>query len=158
MDAYGFYVIHFADDKFGIVNLDYINGIKELSNPFARPFRYLLGLQSLPFNEKDDEDRSTKLQNLIKNFKVHRDTFYELIFFLKDTKNSMRLVDLNKVYKLGMRLGIGHMPELCKEAMQDFHQPAAEDNVYVDEFLEIETDEDDEEFVPETLTLLTNTF
>ena len=42
--------------------------------------------------------------------------------------------------------------------MQDFHQPAADDNVYVDEFLEIETDEDDEEFVPETLTLLTNTF
>ena len=155
MDALGFYVIHFADDKFGIVNLDYINNIKELENPFARPFRYLLGLQSFPQNKKDDETHSTKLQNLMKNFQVHRDTFYELIFFLKDTKNSMRLVDLNQVYKLGMRLGIGHMPELCTEAMQGFEQPAAEDNVYVDEFLEIETDE---ESIPETMALMTHTF
>ncbi len=154
MEAFGHYVIHFADDRFGIVNLDYINSIKELKNPFAQPFCYLLGLKAFCNNEK--KDLATQLQQVIKNFKVKRDTFYELIFFLMHPENLQELVDLKAVYLLGMRLGIGHMPDLCRDAMQTFRQPLPEDNIFAeDTFFDMESDTDS---LPETMMVLSNHF
>ena len=77
MESLGHYVIHFADDSFGIVNLDYINTIQELKNPFAQPFCYLLGLKS--FSKDKKVNIAGQLQEVIKNFKVQRDNFFELI-------------------------------------------------------------------------------
>ena len=75
---FGFYVVHFFDQTYGIVNLDYIFEIEAVKADFSRPFRYLMGLEKT--NMKDDDiDNATRLNNLFKNFKVTRDTFYEMI-------------------------------------------------------------------------------
>jgi len=154
MESFGHYVIHFADDKFGIVNLDYINTIEEIQNPFAQPFCYLIGLKA--FRKDQKEDIGTQMQKVITNFKVERDNFYELIFFMKHPEHLHELVDFKAVYLLGMRLGIGHMADLCHEAMQEFIQPGAEDNVFADDvFLDMESDT---ESLPETMMVLSNHF
>ncbi|MAD26166.1 MAG: hypothetical protein CMO44_18570 [Verrucomicrobiales bacterium] len=154
MESFGHYVIHFADDTFGIVNLDYINTIEEIHKPFAQPFCYLLGLKSFAKDKK--EDISAQLQQVIKNFKVIRDTFFELIYFLKHPENARELVNFKSVYLLGMRLGIGHMPDLCKEAMEQFVQPLAEDNIFAeDTFLDMQSDTDS---LSDTMMVLTNHF
>lgn len=154
MESFGHYVIHFADDTFGIVNLDYINTIEEIQKPFAQPFCYLLGLKS--FSKDKKEDISVQLQQVIKNFKVTRDNFFELIYFLKHPENAHELVNFKSVYLLGMRLGIGHMPDLCKEAMEQFVQPLPEDNIFAeDTFLDIQSDTDS---ISDTMMVLTNHF
>lgn len=154
MESLGHYVIHFADDSFGIVNLDYINTIQELKNPFAQPFCYLLGLKS--FSKDKKVNIAGQLQEVIKNFKVQRDNFFELIYFLQHPGYAHELVDFKSVYLLGMRLGIGQMPDLCKEAMKQFVQPAPEDNVFAeDTFYDIPSDDDS---IADTLTSLTNHF
>lgn len=154
MESLGHYVIRFADDSFGIVNLDYINTIKELKNPFAQPFCYLLGLKA--FSTEKNQDIAKQLQEVIKNFKVQRDNFFELIFFLKHPDQAHELVDFKSVFLLGMRLGIGQMPDLCKEAMEQFVQPAPEDNIFAeDTFYDMQSDEDN---IADTLMALTNHF
>ena len=154
METFGHYVIHFADDKFGIVNLDYINTIEEIHKPFAQPFCYLLGLKS--FNDNKQEETAKQLQQVIKNFKVQRDDFFELIYFLKHPENARELVNFKAVYLLGMRLGIGQMPDLCHDAIKHFTQPEPEDNVFADDvFLDMESDTDS---LPETMMVLSNHF
>lgn len=137
---FGFYVVHFADQSYGIVNLDYIFEIEAVKADFARPFRYLMGLEKTGMKD-DDVDNATRLNNLFKNFQVQRDTFYEMIYFLKHKEYSQFYTDLKQIYLLGVRLGIGHMADLCLASLKNFRVPNSSD------YLDMEDDSDTEEYL-----------
>ena len=137
---FGFYVVHFIDQNYGIVNLDYIFEIEAVKADFARPFRYLMGLEKSGMKD-DDIDNATRLNSLFKNFKVPRDTFYEMIYFLKHKEYSQFYTDLKQIYLLGVRLGIGHMADLCLASLKDFQIPNSSD------YLDMEDDSDTEQYL-----------
>ncbi|OUV30588.1 MAG: hypothetical protein CBC48_10510 [bacterium TMED88] len=137
---FGFYVVHFFDQTYGIVNLDYIFEIEAVKADFSRPFRYLMGLEKTGMKD-DDIDNATRLNNLFKNFKVTRDTFYEMIYFLKHKEYSQFYTDLKQIYLLGVRLGIGHMADLCLTSLKNFQIPNSS------EYLDMEDDSDTEEYL-----------
>ena len=137
---FGFYVVHFSDQSYGIVNLDYIFEIEAVKADFARPFRYLMGLEKTGMKD-DDVDNATRLNNLFKNFQVKRDTFYEMIYFLKHKEYSQFYTDLKQIYLLGVRLGIGHMADLCLASLKNFRVPNSSD------YLDMEDDSDTEEYL-----------
>jgi hypothetical protein len=137
---FGFYVVHFFDQSYGIVNLDYIYQIKNIHHEYARPFRYLMGLEKTGMRD-DDVDNATRLNNLFKNFQVTRDTFYELIYFLKHEEYAEFYTDLKLIYLLGMRLGVGHMADLCLDALKAFQ---IDNSAIGSDFLDMEDDEDSE--------------
>ncbi|MAD26039.1 MAG: hypothetical protein CMO44_17930 [Verrucomicrobiales bacterium] len=126
----GFCVIHFADKTYGIVNFDYINEIEAVQHEYARPFRYLMGLEKSGTDD-DNKNLAEKVNGLFKNFNVERNTFYEMIYFLKYLEYSEVCTDLKQIYLLGIRLGIGNMADLCNKASKDFIIPNFTQNTAV---------------------------
>ena len=131
-EHFGYYVVNFFSGGYGIINLDYINEIKEIHNEYATPFKYLFGLKD--FGKKSNsEDQETilvnKINTVLKNFKVDRDEFYELIYFLKFGDTSQFLHDMKTIYLIGIRLGIGHMADLIFKYNQKFDIPSESDNI-----------------------------
>ena len=123
----GFYVGHFSDDSYGIVNLNYISQIDDVQHDFARPFRYLFGIEKS--GTKDDAlEPADRLRKVFEDFDVTRDLFYELIYFLKYKDHSPFHNSLKDVYLLGIRLGIGHMADLCYNALTTFRVPHVMDS------------------------------
>tara|TARA_B110000008_G_scaffold279089_1_gene324870 strand:+ start:16266 stop:16808 length:543 start_codon:yes stop_codon:yes gene_type:complete len=145
-EHFGYYVINFFTGGYGIINLDYINEIKEIHNVYATPFKYLFGLKD--FGKKGNDENSetviaNKINTVLKNFKVDRDEFYELIYFLKFGDTSQFVNDMRTIYLIGIRLGIGHMADLMYKYQQKFEVPSASDNILANssQFLDMEDDE-----------------
>ena len=137
----GFYVVNFYNGGYGIINLDYIKEIQEINNAYARPFRYLFSLEKS--GTKDDGDEIVnKINRVLQNFKVDRDEFYELIYFLKFGDTSQFLNDIRTIYLIGIRLGIGHMAQLIYNQQQKFEVPSSSDNILANSsnFLDMEDD------------------
>ena len=64
-----------------------------------------------------------------------------MIYFLKHKEYSQFYTDLKQIYLLGVRLGIGHMADLCLTSLKNFQIPNSS------EYLDMEDDSDTEEYL-----------
>ena len=64
-----------------------------------------------------------------------------MIYFLKHKEYSQFYTDLKQIYLLGVRLGIGHMADLCLASLKNFRVPNSSD------YLDMEDDSDTEEYL-----------